>query len=1133
VPVLRAPLAALVLLCALAPWARALDPGRAFSQYRHDVWQVEQGLPQNAVQAIVQSRDGYLWLGTQEGLARFDGVRFSILDTKNTPGLRHNSIQCLIEARDGSLWAGTFVGGLTHLTDGGAVAYTTRDGLASDQVWSLLEDDDGSLWVGTNAGLNRLKDGRLSVFTTRDGLPNEQVRAIVRAPGGGLWLGTEGGLVRLKDGAFTVFTTRQGLANDQVRSLFVDGDGSLWVGTYGGGLSRFHHGSFTRYTTADGLPSDLIWSILRDRDRSLWVATSGGVARLEGDGHRFTAWTPKQGLSAGLVRQVYEDRTGNLWIGTNGGGLNRLRDDSVLVYGAVEGLSHEIVRTVLEDRDGAVWVATESGLNRFRDGRWTAFTTKDGLPDDHVFSLHQGRDGALWVGTHGGGLARLKDGRVRRWTTHDGLPSDLVRSLHEDRRGRLWIGTEKGVARLEGGRLTAYTTADGLTNHQVFVILEDRQGTLWFGTGGGGLNYYRGGRFGAYTTRDGLSSGVVFSLLEDDDDGTLWIGTDGGGLNRLRNGRLAAFTTKEGLHDDLVVQILDDRRGGLWLTSNRGVSRVARSALEDLAAGRRGSVSPDVYTTADGLRSNECHGGSQPAGVRTRDGRLWFPTLRGVAIIDPSRPRAAQPPPVVIEDVVVDRLRQPHAGTAGPELVPGADSLELHYTALDFRAPERLTFRYRLGGFDRDWVEAGTRRIAYYTRIPPGTYRFEVTACTHDGVCNEAGASLALRQRPHFWQTGWFLALTALSAVVLTVGAHRWRTHRLHQRHRELARLVEERTAQLREEKTRAEAASRAKSVFLANMSHELRTPLHAILGFVQLMERRQNRDAEDREQLGIILRSGEHLLGLINDVLSLSKIESGQVGLNVVAFDLRRLLRGLHEMFLLRAREKELELTFEAGSELPRLVEGDEGKLRQVLINLLGNAVKFTGTGGQIALRASWTDGRARFEVADDGPGIRPEDQEAIFGPFVQAVGAAVPEGGAGLGLAISRSFARLMGGDIGVESAPGRGATFRLEVPLPARTSAQEATAPARDLSGRTLGAPVDASPERLAAVGGQALLRLRRALVELDVERARRLVEEMAPGDPDLAAAVSRLIQTYRFDELEALVAAALAHCERGVR
>jgi signal transduction histidine kinase/DNA-binding response OmpR family regulator len=388
------------------------------------------------------------------------------------------------------------------------------------------------------------------------------------------------------------------------------------------------------------------------------------------------------------------------------------------------------------------------------------------------------------------------------------------------------------------------------------------------------------------------------------------------------------------------------------------------------------------------------------------------------------------PPPVRVEEVMADGrgvVREAH-----PVLPPGVERLEFNYSAASFESPDRLRFRYRLEGYDTGWIEAGSRRSAAYTRIPPGSYTFHVTAASASGVWNEAGASFPFRLRPWFWQTDWFRALVVLAAAAGAAGVYRWRVRRLHDRERELVALVDERTRGLRQEKERAETANRAKSVFLANMSHELRTPLNGILGFAQLMARRGSRDSEDRQSLATILRSGEHLLGLINDVLSLSKIEAGRATLVAAPFDPAALLRSLHEMLRLRAEAKGLAFSLDADGSFPRAVVGDAGRLTQILINVLGNAIKFTDL-GHVRWRARYAAGRATFEIEDTGPGISAAEQRELFEPFAQAEAGRRAKEGTGLGLALSRQLAQQMGGDVTLASEPGRGSTFRLELPLP----------------------------------------------------------------------------------------------------
>ncbi len=1045
-PWLSVALAAPVLVATAADPTAAQEP--ALTQYARETWQVQQGLPQNSVTALVQTRDGYLWLGTQEGLVRFDGIRFVVFDKRAAGAIESNHILALHEARDGTLWIGTFGGGLVRYRDGQFTHYGAAEGLDADSVTSAVDDPSGTIWLGTQGqGLVGFDGRAFRPYTTRDGLPDNHVTAL-EVDADGLWIGTRAGLARLVHGVFRAHGTGL-LAGQAVTSLALDPAGYLWVGTTRG-LFRVRHGEVVHLTRQTGLPHDHIRALRVDAGGVVWVGTMGGLARLRPDG--MDALTPADGLAGGGVLALERDHEGSVWIGTEGGGLSRIRRGAVATFAREQGLADENVYTVTGAGTGDLWVGTDTGVvARLVAGRFEVVVPR-GRVGSRIRTLAEDRAGRLWIGTDQG-LLVVEAGRLRRAGTRHPALGAPVRALFIDRRDALWVGTDgAGVVCLRGGEIVTFTTAEGLGDDRVRAFLEDRDGTLWVATYGG-LSRIQGGRVVAtYTTKDGLSSNYVRTLARDR-DGTLWVGTYGGGLNRFRDGRFTAYRERDGLLSDGIFQVLvDEDRGDLWMSSNKGIFRVSRHDLDVFARGALAAIDPVIYDESDGMRSRECNGGS-PGGWRTPDGRFWFATLGGVAVVDPGAARRALPaPPVVIETVVADGRPQRAAG----DLVvpPGNGELEFRYAGLSLVEPARVVFRYRLEGFDRDWVDAGSRREAFYTNLAPGAYRFRVIAGNADGVWNEVGASVGIRLQPHVYQTRWFLLACGLVALGLVLGLARQRLAVLRRREQALARLVDARTQELQTAKAAAEAASRAKSDFVASMSHEIRTPMNAILVTSDLLLQTPL-TREQREHVETLQLSTESLLSLVDDVLDLSKIEADRLELEATEFRLRDVLYHAIKPLAARLHHRDVELICRVAPPVPDALVGDPARLRQVVVNLVANAVKFTEQ-GEIRVDVDLADPsleaggvRLHGRVSDTGIGIPPEKQATIFEAFAQADRATTRKyGGTGLGLAIAARLVQLMGGRIWVESTPGHGSTFHFTACVGVAQASEAPPAKLRDV-------------------------------------------------------------------------------------
>ncbi|MBN1352473.1 response regulator [candidate division KSB1 bacterium] len=1017
----------------------ALNPNKRITQYDIRIYQAKDGLPMNSLKKVFQDSRGYIWIGTQEGLVRFDGVQFKIYDKKEYPGLRCNFIWDIDEDADGILWLATHGGGISCFDGFKFTSYDTGDGLANNIARKIVVAKDNSIWMSTEDGVSHLINNRFINYTPVDGRDVFGIEALLEDQNGRLLVGGRSWVINI--------ITNDSLTSLDIKSrtcsLYQKQSGTILLGHLWPAISCIkddrvipfdcgNHNQKSRKKVATGvLLENPIWDMLEDRDGNLWFCADGvGIIRFANG--RFDSLTIENGLPGNnnYLISVMEDREGSLWFATEGG-LAQLKDNKFVSYGMSEGFPSNWGLTVCEDESGNMWAGfRDAGISSFCRDLVRNFDHEKVVPLA-ICSVIPASSSGIWIGGEKFGIIRFFRNQIMQAIQDVPMAQKVVFSLFENKQQELWMGTAAMIHKYTNKKMTDYPFAPPpFSKFDVIAIAQSQNGVVWFGTRNAGLYKLTNDQI----TREGilpalLSDGI--NALYEDTEGSLWIGTDNLGLYRFKDGEYTNFSVHDGLFCDRLFSILEDDSAKLWFSTNKGVFCVKKQQLDDYARHKSDSLTCTVYNHLDGMREAECNGRKQPCAWRSRDGKLWFASIAGIVTIDPNHiPTNPVKPPVYIESIMSNDST--YRLTENPiRLRPSDRDIEFKYTALSFAIPERVRFKYRLEGYDHDWINAKTRRSAYYTNLLQGDYTFRVIACNNDGLWNKDGASIQFTIPPFWYERRMaYIAygVLGLSLLVLVI--------RLQYRRK----LTKEQLRLRAEHATKLEELDQAKSRFFAGISHEFRTPLTLIKGPLQdLLD--ESKTVEKRSVIDMMLRNTYRLERLVNQLLDLSKLQSGKLVLQACPVQLIKFIKLSMASFESYAKRENIKLKLMASNELDSLeIYLDPDKMEKALVNLISNALKYTDSGGTVEVAVLPPGSRINTDLAasvdiritDTGCGIPRAELSRIFDYFYRFRDERTSrKDGTGIGLALTRELVKLHHGDISVISEEGVGSVFTISLP------------------------------------------------------------------------------------------------------
>lgn len=988
-------------------------PPKALSQYVIDIWRNIEGLPNNAITSMLQTKDMFIWFGTYDGLVKFDGVNFITYNSYNTPEISSNNILTLFESSDGTLWIGSAEGGLVSYRN---AAFKRYDEFFDNKLFSvnaITEDSLHNMWLGTDRGLMMLGEHSAMFDSIVSKLHDHYITDLLLDRQNRLWVGTK------QEGLFC-FTDKnhRHFPLIDVKVIHEDPEGIISVGL-GNGLRVFRQGKFStvRLSGNEKVNEFPITDMLSTEDGSLWIATRKGVFRFSG--HDSVFFTTHMGLSYNDVRALLEDDEGNIWIGTYRAGVNRLYNGNVTTYAALEGIRAKLIYSIIESADGAVWIAGYGALHKLKNGKLSYYGKQHGLNNRLLRTIAEDQRGNIWCGTYGNGLFRfdpIKNKVTGFFSKEDGLSSNIIRALAAQG-DTLWIGTRKGLNILVNGsfRQVLNCEVNGLT-----YIAE--AGTLWISSEGSGLFVFDGKEFQQFTVAHNISSNVVMCTLTDE-EGDVWIGTNNG-LNILRNGSIASLKGRGDFFDTGVFQLFNDDIGNIWFGTSAGIYAASLKVLKEYLFGTGKKPVIRHFTEDDGLENPSCTGPGQ--GVKVSSGQLWFPTLDGAAMVNPENIHLnLKEPPIYIESVRLDSL----AVSPGInfEIASDVKRIEFDYTALSFIASKNIRFKYMLEGYDHTWIDAGTRRTAYYTSIPAGSYTFKVIAANSDGIWNTKGANFSFEKKAAFNETIWFNLIIVLIIFSIVFGFFRLRIIYLKNQRAQLEKIVASRTKDL-------EQLNATKDKFFSIISHDLRNPFITLLGYSEILTTEYDEldDDEKRDLLSKMEKATRKTFTLLDNLLQWSRSQRGNLKLKTEVLDLQEICEENINLMQPYASNKNIMLRNEIVT--PMYAACDRNTITAVIRNIISNAIKFTFPNGKVTICAEERESDIKICISDDGIGIKEEFLHHLFTIDKQISTAGTQnEKGTGLGLILCKEFVEKNKGNIWVESQEGKGSIFSFTLPKP----------------------------------------------------------------------------------------------------